>query len=237
VARKRLRPFLDEVISDADLRSSAERVAAAPAPTAPPALSLAASEVDPAAAPRPAAFPPAPWEEATAVTGAPDAAVASPGNGSAPAHPPIPVESPPVPTLVVAEPEPDGVTPVEPPPHGAPSPRAAGTHEVGAAVLVGAAAESALTARRRRRSASLLPPLPSPTDIPEDAAGRVTIFSVPGPAIAPPPSGDHAHTAPDVTPAPVVPVGGDAPLAGWVPVLALGVILVIVFVIGVLVTR
>jgi hypothetical protein len=95
-------------------------------------------------------------------------------------------------------------------------------------------------ARRRRRSASLLPPLPSPADIPDDAAGRVEIFAIatlpdvtlPNSSVLTPPT-----TSPDTEPAPIAAVAGTGALAGWLPVLILGVVLVVVFVFGVLVTR
>jgi hypothetical protein len=112
--------------------------------------------------------------------------------------------------------------------------------EAVAAAVLGGHADPAQAARRRRRSASLLPPLPSPSDVPEDAPGRVAIIAM-GP---PPGDADNACIAEPPSPAPapaspasVVAVGGDTPLAGWLPVLALGVALVLIFVVGVLVAR
>jgi hypothetical protein len=88
--------------------------------------------------------------------------------------------------------------------------------------------------RRRRRSASLLPPLPSPTDVPEDADGRVAIL-----AIAAPPE----RFAPAAAPTPPAPVAAPSPppaadsLQAWLPVAALGVAMLVTFIVGVLVTR
>jgi len=241
--RKRLRSFLDAVISDDDLRTSAERVAEPPSPPSDPALTVVAPEAAEPVADMPAAFPSPPWERPPALAPLPNAEPTPAGNGNAATHAPAAVELPAATTWVVspavsgdpALPEPASPTASEPAPETPPHP--ARTDEAPAALLIGAAAEGTHAGRRRRRSATLLPPLPSPTDVPEDAAGRVAIFAVPDPAAPPAADGDRAHSAPDITPAPVVPVGGDAPLAGWLPVLALGVALVVIFVIGVLVTR
>jgi hypothetical protein len=210
--------MLDEVITDADLVASAEQVADPPAAT-----DLAAIP------PRPAAFPPPPWEVAPPQVSPPAEARPDepPSNGAQPAplEPPIAVDA-----ALALE-----VTAVITP---APPATAASVAEAVAAVVLGGHADPAQAARRRRRSASLLPPLPSPSDLPEDAPGRVAII-----AMGPPP-GDQATDAEPpsrppapANPAPVVAVGGDAPLAGWLPVLALGVALVLIFVVGVLVTR
>jgi hypothetical protein len=126
-----------------------------------------------------------------------------------------------------------------------------------AAVLLGPS--DAQISRRRRRSASLLPPLPSPIDIPEDAPGRVAILSIPAPPDSAPAAalgtdgaaltGDHApgtnpghatasaDTAPNSNPAVITGVAGPAGLSGWLPVLALALVLVVLFVVGVLVTH
>lgn len=71
--------------------------------------------------------------------------------------------------------------------------------------------------------------------MPDDAPGRVLITSLPLPpgSVAAP----VAAPSSSAEPAPITAVGGDAPLAGWFPVLGLGVALVLVFVVGVLVTR
>jgi hypothetical protein len=228
VARKRLRTFLEEVIGDAELRASVERVASQPSADAPP-LALASgggsgtpmmSDVvvagDPAEdAPvvplRPAAFPAPPWQAPSA--GLPD-------------------DAPNGPTATTS-----AAPSVDLPPAAADAPPAAlDAPHPAAAIAVGSAAEHTHANRRRRRSASLLPPLPSPTDIPEDAAGRVAIMAIASPpdAVAEP---EMPSPAVDPGPAPVTTVAADAPLSGWLPVLALGVALVVVFVIGVLVTR
>jgi hypothetical protein len=105
------------------------------------------------------------------------------------------------------------------------------------AILLDGPGHPAQAVRRRRRSVSLLPPLPSPADIPEDAAGRVAFIAVAlPPEMTPAASPEAAATEPEA-PAPITAVGTDTPLAGWLPVLALGVVLVLLFVIGVLVTR
>jgi hypothetical protein len=112
--------------------------------------------------------------------------------------------------------------------------------------------------RRRRRSASLLPPLPSPADIPEDAAGRVAIITASAPpdvvpSFAPAPGSpapralaDNANAGP-ATPPSIEPdaaerslitaITGGGPMDGWIPVIALGVALLVIFVVGVLVTH
>jgi hypothetical protein len=197
MARKRLRPILDEVITDADLVASARIVAG---------------------------FPPPPWETAPPAPAERNGHTAPPPEAAAavPAFEPV--------DRVEAEPEPPALVPVVP--------VAAVVATAAAVVLPGHADTAAHATRRRRRSASLLPPLPSPTDIPEDAPGRVAIL-----AMGPPPGTEHEAPAPEpssppvAAPAPVTPVGGAAPLAGWLPVLTLGVALVLVFVVGVLVTR
>lgn len=244
MARKRLRPFLDEVISDADLRSSAEHVGAGPTPVAPspaaPAGPIDSSAADTPSEPVTGAFPPPPWEAppelAAAVSGE-----ATPVSIASGAVAPAIVEPAPAAALVVSPPVAEAEAPVERAPLPALQPAVSPVEvETPAAVLLGAITDAAHPgARRRRRSASLLPPLPSAADVPEDADGRVSIFSVPGPPAAaaepaPPPADP---TPPGSGPAPITTVGGDAPLAGWLPVAALGVVLVIVFVIGILVTR
>ena len=87
--------------------------------------------------------------------------------------------------------------------------------------------------RRRRRSASPLPPVHSPADIPDDAAGRVVFFAV----VTPP---DTIPTAADAQPAatipPPAPAAAARPLGPWVPVMALGILLAIVFAVGMVAT-
>ncbi len=274
--RKRLRPFLDEVIADDDLRLSAARVAGEPVEE----LALTVAPAEPPSSPAEAGFPPPPWEQPPTLALAPEDGAAPPANGSHTARPdtvltvepppPLPVVITPAAIPAVTAAETDGATaldtpapmsvapprditlpPIPMPPLVAPSapasdlpsvstpPATDGDGDGDGTVLLGTPhVETTLPRRRRRRSASLLPPLPSATDVPEDAAGRVAIISVPGPQAngsAPQPAAET--TAADAEPAPVTAVGGEAPLAGWLPVLLLGVALVIVFVVAVLVTR
>lgn len=89
--------------------------------------------------------------------------------------------------------------------------------------------------RRRRRSASPLPPLPSPADIPEDAPGRVTFLTVAtSPDVVPPPL--PATEAPLPQPAPALSSPAD-PLREWLPVVVLGLSMLLVFIVGMVVTR
>jgi hypothetical protein len=147
-------------------------------------------------------------------------------------------------------PEASATVPAAVVPAGAPPPlNASSTAAPAVAPVVLGTPDAAQMSRRRRRSASLLPPLPSPTDIPEDAAGRVAILSVlPPPDSTPvaPLSTSEASLAQDGAPstAPSAPpsasitaIGSSTALAGWAPVLALGVALVLLFVVGVLVTH
>jgi hypothetical protein len=147
--------------------------------------------------------------------------------------------------------------PSEPTLTSAPQIVPAGAPPLDAAAQVFLGAPDAQIARRRRRSASLLPPLPSPTDIPEDAAGRVVILSVAVPPDSTPVAplstggavvpgqnapnidvGNAAAGAPsDTLSTAITSIAGSTALAGWLPVLALGVVLLVVFVVGVLVTH
>jgi hypothetical protein len=129
----------------------------------------------------------------------------------------------------------------------------------GAAVVLDGPGHPVHSARRRRRSASLLPPLPAPADIPEDAAGRVAIIAISAPpdvesSFAPAPRSLAAPVAasePDGNAAAVATaeptsaaersvitaITGGGPVDGWIPVIALGIALLVIFVVGVLVTR
>ena len=168
-----------------------------------------------------------------------------PGGSAAP-----PVDRLPLPADVAVPPPPTAAV-VEPPARDAPRrPEPAVAVPVPVAPLTAAASAAAPPAkppvtltggadlaagRRRRRSASLLPPLPAPADMPDDTAGRVAITSLPVPpgTVATP-----TATGPSsAEPAPITAVGGEAALAGWLPVLALGAALVLLFIVGVLVTR
>jgi len=83
---------------------------------------------------------------------------------------------------------------------------------------------------RRRRSAGRLPPLPTPADIPEDAAGRVEFITAPA-VPAPAAAGTSAGAA----------VRRRQPrwaalVTGWTAVIILGMLIAAVFVIGLRVT-
>lgn len=90
---------------------------------------------------------------------------------------------------------------------------------------------------RRRRSASALPPLPRPADIPDDVAGRVefiTVETVPleeATDVEPP-----ASVSVDPQPAPAEPPPAAA-VIGWMPLVVLGAALICIFVLGMLTTR
>ena len=124
------------------------------------------------------------------------------------------------------EPEPDAVVPPPPPPpplhppdH---HPASTGSHPPRAHDV------AERRHHRRRRRAGLLPPLPAPADIPEDAPGRVEILAmeVVSPVPVRPP-------APPRTPSRGTPL----PIGGWEAVAALAAVLVVVFVVGLLATR
>ncbi|HEV7678643.1 MAG TPA: hypothetical protein VGQ42_08755 [Candidatus Dormibacteraeota bacterium] len=128
-----------------------------------------------------------------------------------------------------------------------------------AAVVLDGPGHPVHSARRRRRSASPLPPLPSPADIPEDAAGRVAIITVSAPPDVVPTlaagpgalatrglaagagtdaAAPLAAAEPDATERRLITaITGGGPMDGWIPVLGLGVALMVIFVLGVLVTR
>jgi len=98
----------------------------------------------------------------------------------------------------------------------------------------GVAREAVHASRRRRRSASPLPPLPSPADVPEDAAGRVAFLAI---AVA----DDVVPPAPALAEAPLPAVPQRAaplnPLDEWLPVILLGAVMLVVFIIGMVVTH
>lgn len=92
--------------------------------------------------------------------------------------------------------------------------------------------------RRRRRSASLLPPLPSPADVPEDALGRVAILALVAPPDVVPSTGAPLvpASASSELPAMMAPLPRDS-LQAWYAVALLGLAMIVVFAIGVLVAR
>jgi hypothetical protein len=91
---------------------------------------------------------------------------------------------------------------------------------------------------RRRRSASLRPPLPRVADIPDDAHGRVNFYS----AEVPFPSGRGGPVAPQATDrgrdneSPPAELATSMP-PEWIAVAALGALLVLLFVVGMVATR
>jgi hypothetical protein len=85
---------------------------------------------------------------------------------------------------------------------------------------------------RRRRSVAVAPALLDPAELPEDAAGRVTLISVDAPTdIFGTPGA--IPSAPPVASAPSVLAAAD----GWVVVAIAGVVIVVIFVVGMLLTR
>jgi hypothetical protein len=243
------------VIADEELLARVEQVADPPREATPPVEHPAAA-TSPAAAtpaagdalapgtpsdatapgrelpPAPPSFPPPPWQselsDAPAIANGPPARSAQPPQRRTQSRP-APEPAPPTPPLSA-----NGFSG----PAAAPLPALQPTEGVVAPLET--PAHQAQAARRRRRSATLLPPLPSPADIPEDAAGRVEIFAIatlpdvtsPNSVLTPPAPSPSGETAPITGMA-----GATGPLAGWMPVLLLGVVLVVVFVVGVLVTR
>lgn len=86
---------------------------------------------------------------------------------------------------------------------------------------------------RRRRSVAVAPALLDPAELPEDAAGRVTLIAVEAPPdiMGPPP-------APPSAPQPVV-ASSQALAAGggWVAVAVAGAVIVAIFIVGMLLIR
>ncbi len=85
---------------------------------------------------------------------------------------------------------------------------------------------------RRRRSVAVAPALLDPAELPEDASGRVKLISVQAPA--------------DVVDAPGAVVAAPGPSraslllasgGGWIPVAIAGFAIVVIFVVGMLLTR
>jgi hypothetical protein len=84
---------------------------------------------------------------------------------------------------------------------------------------------------RRRRSVAVAPALLDPAELPEDAPGRVTLIAVDAP--------DDIVGSPLAAPTPPV-VASTSILAlgeGWVAVGVAGLVIVVIFVVGMLLTR
>jgi hypothetical protein len=85
--------------------------------------------------------------------------------------------------------------------------------------------------QRRRRSVAVAPALLDPAELPEDAPGRVKLIAVAAPA--------DILDAPAPTAPPVVERSPSLLAAGggWVAVAVAGAVIVVIFVIGMLLTR
>ena len=84
---------------------------------------------------------------------------------------------------------------------------------------------------RRRRSVAVAPALLDPAELPEDAPGRVKLIAVEAPADIVDAPG--ALAAPIAAPRPSLLAAG----GGWIPVAVAGAVIVIIFVVGMLLTR
>jgi len=219
VRRLSLRDHLDEVIADADLREHAERMTAAS--LEPPADSLIAHPL-----PAPGSPP-----FAASLTGA----VTALSQARQPEPPPRhPEPLPPTPAPIGSAPGRSPQTFEHANTTAADNAPAVDTDAAGVP-LPGGGRPVPSVARRRRRSASPLPPLPSPIDIPEDAPGRVTFIAL---AAAPDVVAHPVAVAEDPEPAPVPARPSFAsPLDEWLPVVILGVAMLVVFIVGVVVTH
>jgi len=84
---------------------------------------------------------------------------------------------------------------------------------------------------RRRRSVAVAPALLDPAELPEDAPGRVKLIAVDAPddIVGPPRA---AQTPPVVASASILALG-----EGWVAVGVAGLVIVVIFVVGMLLTR
>ncbi len=85
--------------------------------------------------------------------------------------------------------------------------------------------------QRRRRSVAVAPALLDPAELPEDAPGRVKLIAVAAPA--------DILDAPAPTATPVAERSPSllAASGGWVAVAVAGAVIVVIFVIGMLLTR
>ncbi len=92
---------------------------------------------------------------------------------------------------------------------------------------------SEVRSQRRRRSVAVAPALLDPAELPDDAPGRVKVISVAAPddvLDAPAPAPEPAVSAPE-SPS-MLAAGG-----GWFVVGAAGIVIVLIFVVGMLLTR
>lgn len=91
---------------------------------------------------------------------------------------------------------------------------------------------SEVRSQRRRRSVAVAPALLDPAELPEDAPGRVKVISVAAP--------DDVLDAPVAPEPPVAAAAFPSLIAaggGWFAVGAAGVVIVLIFVVGMLLTR
>ncbi len=91
---------------------------------------------------------------------------------------------------------------------------------------------SEIRSPRRRRSVAVAPALLDPAELPEDASGRVKLISVQAPA--------DVLDAPGAVSAAPGPSRASSLLAsggGWIPVAIAGLVTVVIFIVGMLLTR
>jgi hypothetical protein len=89
---------------------------------------------------------------------------------------------------------------------------------------------SEVRSTRRRRSVAVAPALLDPAELPEDAPGRVKLITVEAPAdIVDAP----AALPPTIARSPSLLAAG----GGWIPVAVAGVVIVVIFIVGMLLTR
>lgn len=89
---------------------------------------------------------------------------------------------------------------------------------------------SEIRSPRRRRSVAVAPALLDPAELPEDAPGRVKLISVAAPddiVDAP------VAVAPQMARSPALLAAG----GGWIPVAVAGAVIVVIFIVGMLLTR
>ena len=89
---------------------------------------------------------------------------------------------------------------------------------------------SELRSSRRRRSVAVSPALLDPAELPEDAPGRVKLITVEAPADI---VDGPVPLPPTVARSPSLLAAGD----GWIPVAVAGVVIVLIFIIGMLLIR
>ena len=85
--------------------------------------------------------------------------------------------------------------------------------------------------QRRRRSVAVAPALLDPAELPEDAPGRVKLIAVAAPADILDAPAPHRNAGGRRSPSLLAASGG------WVAVAVAGVVIVVIFVIGMLLTR